>query len=1227
MQDEASTSIATALIGQRYRLLHLIGRGGMGRVYCALDRLTGRQVALKQLELRPGSPPEQLHSGQAVTLIDKVPPAADSAEGSTPGSHGPYEVFVGTAATEDSIRLRLALENEFSTLASLRHPNIVSVLDYGFDPHHGPYLALELLIGAVPFGHDPTVPLAQQVALIAQILRALGYLHRRGVLHRDLKPGNALVLARPQRHMLKVLDFGLALAQDQTASLQREIVGTPGYIAPEVLLGAAPSIEADLFAVGAIAYEVLTGQPAFPVRDGEDFIEQAFREVDPRPLSHLGSLGELVLRLLARAPDRRWPSALAALDALAACTGRPELGDDTEVRDSFVIAARFVGREAETKALRLAFERCRTGHGETWLIAGESGIGKSRLLDELARHTLVHNAIVARGQAVAQGGRAYRLFVDALHLLCLHVTLSDRDAGVLKTLLPDLEILLERVLPEAPQLSAQATQARLWRVIQDLFGALPVPLVLLLEDLHWADEESLALLRHLASALNDWPILIVGSYRSEEAPALAQSFPSARTLQLKRLDARSIAALTESMLGPTGRRPEVLALIERESEGNSFFVTEVVRTLASQAGRLSWVAKGALPERVASYGVQALLERRLAAVPAWAYKGLNLAAVLGRQLDLTVLGTLVSDPEKFLAACADTAVLEVREDAWRFTHDKLREFLLARMSPEATQQAHFQVAEAIAAVYSGAALAAHSAAVAEHYQRAGRLAQAASFHVGAAEVAYAQGALEAAAAHCRMALGAELRPRLETFAQARALRIWVQSLFGLRRSDECLAVYQNEYRELGSGSLVHAAWLVISTFTEGVQQFRLHRRVPGASAPPAHIRELLREQFFFNTVSIELLLLRGQLLGALRGLLRCLNIADTSTDDALRAIAYSGFAYALTLMSLHRLASQYQSQAEQQLQRVQEPVALLEVKRVIGLIYAGRGEFARARADFTQALQTAEELGHEEGRMFCLATLITIERLQGNQARIVALCEQLEQAARRAEHFQYLSGVAMTRAWISLRAGRLAEAQDLLALAQEWTQKMKLPVTVMAVNSYRALLAARTGDPEGAIAYADQTLSQAAAERSTGPSLMIPAAALFEAMFVARDGTAQEGARRMLMERARQVVTWMRLIAKRFPVCRAQLALATGQLAEQKGDRQSARQSYQEALDHATRLGLKPDLALGHYLMGRLSARSGGQQAAARFYLRSAHASFQRLGSTEDAANAARLLAAYGLAS
>ena len=662
---------ALGTVGKRYQLLAEIGAGNMGKVYRALDRLSGRQVALKQVYI----PLERLRYGSYSSKND----------------------------------VQITLAREFRILASLRHPHIISVMDYGFSHSETPrpYVTMELLENASTIiDAAQNKPHADRVRLLAQMLQALAYLHRRGILHRDLKPGNVLVAD----DQVKLLDFGLSVTDD--AVRDDEIAGTPMFMAPELWTGAAATRQSDLYAFGVIAYRVFAGRLPFEAPDIRALIGNILHNTpDLTAMQAEDPIRAMIGRLLAKYPHERYSDAGEVLALLRQGSGQPIAIETAATRESFLQAAAFVGRETEQRRLNDVLSDALSGVGSVWLVGGESGVGKSRLLDELRTRALVQGALVMRGQGVVEGGPPFYVLRDSLSWLALLVDPSDRDAGVLKPLVPDIDRLLEREIHDAPQVTPQAAQARLIKVIEGMFRALataapPQPVVLLLEDLHWADSETLVVLERLAQAARDLPLLVIGTYADDENANLPLLVPGAHTLRLERLSERETALLTEGMLGKAGRNPELLKLLQDETEGNAFFLVEVVRALAEEAGQLGDVGAAApLPMHVLTGGVQGIVQRRLNRVPEDARLLLRAAAVAGRQLDLEVLREVLQNVgndqeiETWLIDCADAAVLEVQDGNWRFGHNKLREGVLADLDSDQLLELHCRVAGAIESVY------------------------------------------------------------------------------------------------------------------------------------------------------------------------------------------------------------------------------------------------------------------------------------------------------------------------------------------------------------------------------------------------------------------------------------------------------------------------------------------------------------------------------------------------
>lgn len=276
-----------------------------------------------------------------------------------------------------------------------------------------------------------------------------------------------------------------------------------------------------------------------------------------------------------------------------------------------------------------------------------------------------------------------------LRHLGLYSELSDLAAGVLKTVLPELPTLLGRAIPDAPSLDAQATQSRLRAVAEGLLLRVAQPTLVLLEDLQWADSESLALLQRVAGALGARPLLLLGSYRSDEQAQLPAELPQLTVLALGRLTAAGVGELTRAIVGTAGDSAELTALLLQETAGNPHFVIEAMRVLADSAGQLAPVGQAGLPvaQLIGAWGgIKEVLRQRIERVPAAARPLLRLAAVLGSRLDLRVLQVLVPAGGPGLAAlleaAAAVAVLEVDEGIGKLASTRGPQVLGNRDWPE-----------------------------------------------------------------------------------------------------------------------------------------------------------------------------------------------------------------------------------------------------------------------------------------------------------------------------------------------------------------------------------------------------------------------------------------------------------------------------------------------------------------------------------------------------------------
>lgn len=1202
----------------RYRSLERIGKGGMGEVFRCLDRLTGQMVALKRVRLptqdarpavrrlvpQPDGPnqapivrPCQPAVAAAETLDAVDWPAtaqasvlpqnkeeAEADEHSRPPSLAlPAQVPAwlptalpgavdaagriqegalsnGTAAPRrdfdsDVQSLRLHLAQEFRTLASLRHPNIVSVLDYGFDTERQPFFTMELLEGGVPLDVAArSQPLSVRVALLLQILQALAYLHRRSVLHRDLKPSNILVVSGLKGPHVRILDFGLALLMNALHSQFAEVAGTLGYMAPEIFVGVQPSPASDLFAVGVIAHELLLGSHPLGQRPTaalmQEFLSTASLFLDPGGLEP--ELAAVLRRALSRHPADRYADATLFAQELARATGLSPPAESTEVRESFLQAAAFVAREEELATLRLALAEAAARKGSVWLVGGESGVGKSRLLEELRTLALVRGVRVVRGQAVSSGGALFQVWQAALRPLCLDTPLDEADAGILRAVIPDLAMLTGRTVQDPPALDPQSAQTRLVYAIERLLAAQSDPLLILLEDLHWADFASLTLLSHLVrfATLERHPVLIASSYRTEERPELPSELPGCRLLTLPRLPKQDIEALSISMLGDAGNRRDIVDFITRETEGNALFIVEAVRALAEEVGSLDKVRSARIPSKIVAGGIHAVLARRLGRVPAETRPFLSAAALIGRELDVSVVSRLSGEIglrwEADLQACATAAVLESHENRWRFAHDKLREAVLSEIPPAVCAQLHLRIGRALEEAYA-AELGPHVAALAYHFRSAGDLGHAARYSIQAGERALKSGAVHEAMVHLEECRKLEIQRLLSKPERVHALRLLCQAYISTGRPDECAQLLEDMLAEAGMSVPKAPRELALDTtrLLIGHIVSRLRKR----SDDPAPLHDPAERAALVDMVDAYVASLPGVSFSRsqpqfIHLILALVTLAERLGEPVRVACAYTGLASILSVLPFDFLTDDYLRRAKEILDQSPEPlVGELALRTSSAWVYTSRGDWDAARRCLDEELEYYRRVGNLGAELVALSQRFRLDVSCGDIASFREAQTRMEEVAQRVESEQHLCWLWSARGYLAMHSGQLKQATEFFREAQRHEPHARDRLVSAYYGGNAALCALRCGEYEDARRRADATLDAILTAPSFGSGVADAIAPLVETFFILWSKSRSGSERRLLHFQLRKSLAVFRSMAAAFPICRPRALLWHGQYA------------------------------------------------------------------------------------
>ena len=647
-------------IAGRYQITQVLGRGGMGMVYRVLDQRSGQSCALKR----------------------------------------------GWATDSRRAHRRAALlEREYHTLVQLSHPRIIEVYEYGLD-ESGPYYTMELL-GGEDLEQAGRLPWKVACALLHDVASSLAILHARGLIHRDISLRN---VRRTPEGRAKLIDFGAMMA----VGVAKDVVGTPPFIAPEVLQQQELDGRADLFSLGAVGYHLLSDRHAFAAQRISD-LRDVWRS-RPAPLARLvpevpAALAALITQLLSLDRDARPASAAEVMERLGAIAGLPA-EEGALVSRAYLTKPALIGRDKAAVQARREILALVRRDGGALLIEGPPGGGRSRMLDACVLEGKLLGVSVLRADA---GDSATGDWGVARELCSQLWALMPAEAIEASRLSRDV---LSHVIDGLPQdegtfTALEPERSVLLRALRDFLLELSRSqrLLIAVDDVDKIDEPSAAVLAALAHKSARNAVMLAMTMEREHGPSPSASLRLlrlvARSIELLPLDAEQTQTLIRSIFGDVPNSQLVAARIHALAQGNPRATMDLVQHLVArelaryQAG--SWLLPVQLDEGDLPVTLADGLATRLAALGPDA-RALATVQCIADGESLTVAEyselTLIAEHSRVFAALDELVAARVfcaDGEGYRFVQRGFVSVLSAEVPDEQQRSLHVRVAQLFAA--------------------------------------------------------------------------------------------------------------------------------------------------------------------------------------------------------------------------------------------------------------------------------------------------------------------------------------------------------------------------------------------------------------------------------------------------------------------------------------------------------------------------------------------------
>ncbi|MCP4136285.1 MAG: AAA family ATPase [bacterium] len=594
------------------------------------------------------------------------------------------------------------------------------------------------------------------LGIALDLAETLGSLHNENIIHKDIKPQNILVNLEDRK--VKITDFGIStlITHENEEIYNPEVIeGTLSYISPEQTgrMNRAVDYRTDLYSLGIVFYEMLTGKVPFVSKDPLEIIHFhiAMKPELPAKLNRAipGVISSIVMKLLSKTAEDRYQSAYGLMADLKKCKDHLESKGYIEsfelARDDifikFNMPLKLYGRSREIELLMAAFERAKKGSKEAMLISGSPGIGKSALVNEINK-----SIVAARGYFISgkydsiESNIPYSSIIQAFHKLTRQILSESKEridiwkrellealgasGKVITDVIPDIELIIGKQ-PHVPQLTPEEAQNRFHHVctkFMQVFAKKEHPLVLFLDDIQWADASSIRLIKKIICDPGTRYFLYIAAYRDNELPARISEIWGSEELEAKGvfinhialtpLDVEVVNDLVVDLLRCGKEKTEPLAgVVHNKTNGNPFFVKQFIKklykdkllqfdTIRSQvrdaAGRGKWkwdIEK--INDLEVTGNVVLLMAHKVSDLREQTRNILTICACIGNRFDLETASLIMNKPVESaltdITEALEEGLVETCDDIYIFSHDRIREAVYSFIPEEEKKELHLKI--------------------------------------------------------------------------------------------------------------------------------------------------------------------------------------------------------------------------------------------------------------------------------------------------------------------------------------------------------------------------------------------------------------------------------------------------------------------------------------------------------------------------------------------------------